>query len=179
MKVLFTVFTTLLITTAQAQVYRCESPDAPLFSDRPCQENARPLKITFATGAPASAETQQAIAEDLKNLTLRADVAVKRRLLNENIYQQKLKVEELTQEMTARLDELERKKGMGAGNKSIAAWDATVTKEMNSVTAQYTTALQPLRDDLARLNTQLERLDLRQPAPSSATHAATPSAATP
>lgn len=153
-----------------AQVYKCRDGGTTVFSATPCAADAKPIDVRPASG---SARTQQAerLAEPAPNtqragsvqqnsLTDRADVAARRRILEDEIYRKERSVSALYDELAAKQGQLRQTKNRSMNNLAGATWEQSISDEMKAVAAEYdikirgaqgeVDALKRKRDELSR-----------------------------
>ena len=148
---------------AQAQVYKCKQPDgSTVFADAPCAAGAKPIDVSPASGsAPGDAAHQGNSAPGARRMPTRneqADIAVRRRLLQNDIDLQERRIAATIDEMNAKLAELRNRKRYANNNLAGATWEQSVSEEMSATSAGYETELKGMRDELARLRQMRDRV---------------------
>ena len=98
----------MLCSHAGAQVYKCAEGGTTVYSERPCGASAKAVTVRPASGhAPAAAPDRLAARPQEPSLSDRADAAVKRRLLDDEIWRKERAVSLLYDELAARQAQLE------------------------------------------------------------------------
>lgn len=156
----------LLAGTAHGQVYKCVGPNGTtIFADAPCASGAKPIDVRPAAGryveqspTESNAAAEPSGSSAAPSLQKRADTAARRRGLQNQIDFQERKIGAKTDEMNAKLDELRYRKRYANNNLAGATWEQSISQEMNAVSASYETELKSMRDELARLRSERDRL---------------------
>lgn len=155
-----------LAGAAQAQVYKCAGPNGTtVFADAPCAAGAKPLDVRPAAGRyvePTQVEQASPVESPppaaAPSLQKRADTAARRRGLQNEIDFQERRIGAKTDEMNAKLDELRTRKQRAYNNLAGATWEQSISQEMNAVAASYDSEIKGMRDELARLRSERDRL---------------------
>jgi len=170
MKIAFALLGIAISASVSAQVYKCREGGTTVFSATPCAVNAKPIDVRPASGAartqPAErqAELQQNTARagsvQQNALTDRADVAARRRILEDEIYRKERSVSALYDELAAKQEQLRQKKNLSMNNLAGATWEQSISDEMKAVADEYSIkirgalgefdALKHKRDELNR-----------------------------
>lgn len=150
-----------------AQVYKCTGPNGTtIFADAPCAVGAKPIVVRPAAGAGSGVEdvpaeeggTKTSAEENRSRLSERADLAVRRRILSNDIDRKEAEIKSKTREMEEKLEALRQKKRFARNNLAGATWEQSISEEMSAVTASYTTQLEGMREEVARLRLEREKL---------------------
>ncbi|MDR0717726.1 MAG: DUF4124 domain-containing protein [Azoarcus sp.] len=150
----------LAATAAQAEIYKCPGKDgAPVFTGTPCSKNARPLDVRPASGHGGHASAPVAgQAAPSGSLAVRAETAVQRRRLDNEIHKKEVERDLLIDEMNGKLEALRRKKALAMNNLAGATWEQSISDEMVAVSTSYEPQINLVRDELARLRAQRDRM---------------------
>lgn len=151
----------MLCSHAGAQVYKCAEGGTTVYSELPCGASAKAVTVRPASGhAPAAAPDRLAARPQEPSLSDRADAAVKRRLLDDEIWRKERAVSLLYDELAARQAQLRDRKQLSRNNLAGATWEQSISEEMKAVAAEYdikirgaqteVEALKRRRDDLIR-----------------------------
>lgn len=153
---------------AQAQVYKCKQADGTtVFADAPCAVGAKPIEVAPASGPGRSdaARAEGARAGEsapgaarAPSFNEKADIAVRRRLLQNDIDVQERRIAATIDEMNAKLAELRNRKRFASNNLAGATWQNSLSEEMRAVAASYDTEINGMRDELARMRSERDRL---------------------
>lgn len=152
----------LAASAAQAQIFQCVVDGRKVFSDQPCGKDSKAVDVRPAAGrarlAPATegGAPQQATPSDL---TKRADDAVKKRFLDEDIYRKEQRVKSLRAEMESKLAELREKKRYAYNNLAGATWEASISQEMNATVASYDSQIRSVESEISALRSQRAAMD--------------------
>ena len=151
----------MLCSHAGAQVYKCAEGGTTVYSERPCGASAKAITVRPASGhAPAAAPDRLAARPQDPSLSDRADAAVKRRLLDDEIWRKERRLSAIGAEHEERQAELREKKQRARNNLAGATWEQSISDEMKAVAAEYdikirgaqseVDALKRKRDELSR-----------------------------
>lgn len=162
----------LLITPAFsfAQVFKCKDGATTVFTATPCAAGSKPIDVRPAAGSvrvlPAERQSEpqpnapRAGSVQQNALTDRADVAARRRILEDEIYRKERSVSALYDELAAKQEQLRQKKNRSMNNLAGATWEQSISDEMRAVAAEYdikirgaqgeVDALKRKRDELSR-----------------------------
>jgi hypothetical protein len=166
MKKTLTAMTVLLLAaSAHAQVFQCVENGRKVFSDKPCGQDAKPLEVRPSSGrvtpsSPQSAGANEAAQKQSQDdLSKRADLAVKKRLLDEEIYRKEQRLKSLRSDMEQKLADLREKKRNANNNLAGATWENSISQEMNSVVASYDSQFRFIEGEISALRSQRATLD--------------------
>ena len=146
--------------SVQAQVYKCKEGGKVVFSDVPCAQGGEELKVAPATGhwnAESAARAQQGHSANHAKLQA-ADNAVRRRILDDDIYRHQTRIKKLTEEMNTRLAQLRDKKRYANNNLAGAVWERSISDEMNAVTSSYGLQIETLQSEIEHMRQQMAAL---------------------
>ncbi|MFP4244301.1 MAG: DUF4124 domain-containing protein, partial [Ectothiorhodospira sp.] len=121
-----------IIGAAQAQVYRCETPDGVVFSQTPCANDAQAVEVRTHEGDP---ESRARIEESIS----RVDKSVRHRLELQRLRRELQSVED---ERDRKLKEIDRKVARAANNLAGATWEQALAIERQNVLAEYDPRIQ-------------------------------------
>jgi len=125
---------------ASAQIYKCPAPNgSTVFSDAPCADGARPITVTPASGH-AAAPQESAGQRTSDRLSARADEMARTRRIRELGYE----IRDLEIAMSGDIDRmntelggLQARKARANNTLAGATWEASISQEMQAVTARY------------------------------------------
>ena len=152
----------VLSANAGAQVYKCAEGGTTVYSESPCGASARAITVRPASGrVPERPAAQMAgTPQTHDGLTEKADAAVKRRLLDDEIWRKERRLSAIGAEHEERQAELREKKQRARNNLAGATWEQSISDEMKAVAAEYdikirgaqseVDALKRKRDELSR-----------------------------
>jgi len=86
------------------------------------------------------------------------EVAIRRRQLTNEIEFKERHIESVRNEMNAELEFLRAKKSRASNNLAGATWEQSISYEMSAVVSTYDMRISRLRDDVARLHAERDRL---------------------
>lgn len=125
------------------------------FTSQPCAANESAEVKTYKRSAGSSASqrlsTDNPIYQKMKADNRRAEVFRSQKQHRDNI-------EEYSNRMSKELAVLKAKKGRANNNAAGAAWESSISEEMNAVTSKYTTLIGVERDRLDDLSSELAGL---------------------
>jgi len=171
MKIAVALLALAFSSAASAQVYKCKEGGTTVFSSMPCSADARPIDVRPASGVARephperlSGVAQQAAAKpgsvQQSGITEKADIAARRRILDDEIWRKERAVGALYDELAAKQEMLRQKKNRSMNNLAGATWEQSISDEMKAVSAEYdikirgaqaeVDALKRRRDDLSR-----------------------------
>lgn len=155
-----------LATDAFAQIYKCKEGGTTAFSATPCAVGAKPIDVRPASGS-ARVQPAERQAEPQPNaprsgsvqqnaLTDRADVAARRRILEDEIYRKERSVSALYDELAAKQEQLRQKKNRSMNNLAGATWEQSISDEMNAVAAEYDIKIRGAQGEIDALKRKRE-----------------------
>lgn len=157
MKAALSIVALFAASVAQAQVYQCQINGRKVFTDQPCGADAKAVDVRPAAGpAPESALSDSAPG---KTLSKRADDAVQKRFMDDDIYRKEQRIKALRDELDAHLAALKRKKTVANNNLAGAVWEQSISDEMIATTNAYGNKIRSAERDLADLKAQRAALD--------------------
>lgn len=140
----------LLSKHACAQIYRCTDENGrPVFSQRPCGEDAREIKVEV-TGEGISAGN----TEGFEKVVLSNDL----REIEREISAVSAQIRRLETRRDAEIRLLRRKKAYSANNLAGATWEESISTEMQMVADNYNAQITERQGTLNRLRDRQEKL---------------------
>lgn len=157
MKLLLMIAAALLSGHVQAQVYKCTEGGKTVFSDKPCGQDARVVEMKPASGAvgdqsgiDAAARTRAYVEE--------SDRTVKRRMLSQEIGRKEHELKGVQDALDKEMAALRNKKQYAANNLAGATWEASISQEMQAVTASHEGRIKRLQAEIDRLAEERDAL---------------------
>lgn len=153
-----------------AQVYKCKEGGTTVFSATPCAVGAKPIDVRPASGSAraqpaerqADPQTQpnapRAGSVQQNSLTERADVAARRRILEDEIYRKERSVSALYDELAAKQEQLRQKKNRSMNNLAGATWEQSISDEMKAVAAEYDIKIRGAQGEVDALKRKRDEL---------------------
>lgn len=161
MKISIFAVVLLLAASAHAEVYKCVENGKQVFSDQPCSKDAQKLNVKPASGAAADSAAQQPAnaSESSADFVKKTDLAVKRRILDEDIYRKEQRIKGIREEMEAKLEALRQKKRQANNNLAGAVWEQSISDEMVATANSYDTKLRTAERELSDLRARRSALN--------------------
>lgn len=100
----------------------------------------------------------QKASDAVSSLQDRADLAGRRRGLDNEIDFKERHIASLRSEMNAELDVLRSKKAMANNNLAGATWEQSISAEMSAVVSRYDARIRSLEGEVARLQAGRDRI---------------------
>lgn len=172
--------TTLLILAvfvtqpADAQVYKCTVNGRTAFTDKPCDDNAQPLKVRPAAGhsspqaqvptAPVAAPPSPAAptantASEREAYAAEASKAAKKRAINDQIHRKKNRLIALRQARDREIAALQSDQRRANNNLAGAAWLQSISQELQAINGKYDTEMRMVQTDIDQLVQDRAALD--------------------
>ena len=139
------------------QYHICTDADGKkLFSQQPCPDNTSAEVKTYEhieqpAQQPARVTTNNATYQAIKNNNRRLE-------LERNIKKTERKIDKLQTQQATELKRLRSKKRYANNNAAGAAWEQSISTEMQAVTDRYNSMIRNERDDLAAMREELRNL---------------------
>lgn len=160
----------IMATPAIAQVYKCQVGGKTVFTDQPCDDNAKPLTIRPGAGysadpppreQPSEATQDQppGAAPNAQRTRLDdANMRVKRRILQSKIATEENRIIALRQRRDAELDDLRHRKGYASNNLAGATYMESLSTEMQVINSRYDTEIRIVQSDIEHMRRELADL---------------------
>jgi len=161
MKITISILMVAATVGANAQVYRCTVNGRAVYADAPCGTESRSIDARPAAGtspSTSSVGTPDPATESSAALAKRADVAARRRILNDDIDRKQARIKTLRGEMEQRLEALKAKKSYARNNLAGAVWEQSISDEMMAVATSYDNKIRSEERELSELRKQLSEI---------------------
>lgn len=168
MRQIIAVLIVVISPSAFAEIYKCKEGGTTLFSATPCSVGAKPIDVRPAAGStrlqPADRQTEpqqnapRAGSVQQNALTERADVAARRRILEDEIYRKERSVSALYDELAAKQEQLRQKKNRSMNNLAGATWEQSISDEMKAVAAEYDIKIRGAQGEVDALKRKRDEL---------------------
>ena len=150
------LFFSLSSFAASEQYHVCTDPEGrKTFTSQPCADDESAEVRTYRRSAGSSSSqrlsTDNPIYQQMKADNRRAEILRAKKQHRNNI-------EAYSNKMSKELAVLRAKKARANNNLAGAAWESSISEEMNSVTTKYTTLIDVERDRLSDLDSELAGL---------------------
>ncbi|MCB1890369.1 MAG: DUF4124 domain-containing protein [Rhodocyclaceae bacterium] len=136
-------------------VFKCVENGRTTYSDEPCGTAAEKIDTTPARGYASEARARETTAD----LQARADGMRRERIARDLAYEirnAELNIESLQDRMAAELDALRSKKSRAANNLAGAAWEQSISTEMQAVATRYQADIAAERARMADMRDRLQ-----------------------
>ncbi len=147
------IVATLSLGTAQAAVYKCEGPNGKLtFSDQPCQ-GAPSEEVTVDYIEPSAEQRLDAAeaAASYQRMSQERDAKRAEQARQDSMASIRNSIERMQKARDRELAALRAKKARANNNLAGAAWEQSISQEMEAVTQRYAADIQAARDRLQAL----------------------------
>lgn len=142
------------LTTANAEIYKCQVDGKTLFTDQPCNGDPNQQSYLQSTSNPKTATAPQATQPvTTKNTTSTSNITeleTKYFILDDEISRAKSAVEKIKQEQTFELERLKSKKSLAMNNNAGANWEQSISTEMAAVVELYNKRIDRAIADIER-----------------------------
>lgn len=145
------LITLLVATTAQAGVFKCKVDGKITFSDTPCAPASEKIDVKYSKYNA----TEAAAAHDrYERTTAKQAAAARARATGEAIRAKQEEIAGLERLRDTELERLRAKKALANNNLAGAAYEQSISTEMQAVVAKYNGEIQAAREDLQQLQQQ-------------------------
>lgn len=154
--------TALTTPAAQAQIYKCTVAGKTVFSDQPCDADAKPLDVRPASGrgtdqrlsdgAPINASSNP------QELLSRMERDRRIRDLEHEIRARRSRIGDEQSAMDREIAALRQQKARANNNLAGATWEKSISEEMNAVVGRYDVRIRTLQDEINRLESDLSAM---------------------
>lgn len=144
--------------TSTAGIYKCVVDGHTEFSQRPCGENAKEITVntkkpSLSPRAPSQrAEEMNAVGDEFEQDRKRRNLEREQRVLLKDI-------DRFNSQRDRELKRLEAKKLLANNNSAGAAWEQSISTEMQSVNMKYDAKIQAAQIKLKAVSDKLSRLE--------------------
>lgn len=164
------VATTALTAPAYAQVYKCKINGSTVFSDKPCEEDAKPITVRPAAGhytpaaeAPTAAQTQPAdpgsATPPARSRLEAVDRRLKQRVIRDEIQRHEASLSAMRARRDRELAALRNQKGRALNNLAGATYLESLSSEMQAITSRYDTDMRLIESKIEKLRQEHDALD--------------------
>lgn len=145
----------ILVTTAtHADIYKCNIDGIELFSQQPCAVGAEKITVDVTSKPTGKASTQrQKTASDGQK---QVDLYLERQRLEREIAKAEGALKMAREKLDAAFKRARADKERSANNIAGAAWETSISKEMQAAVAEYELALQLNMSELGLLRSELD-----------------------
>ena len=169
MKIIFALVGIALSMNVFAEIYKCKEGSTTVFSATPCAVGAKPIDVRPASGSARLQQTEhhadsqpnapRAGSVQQNALTDRADVAARRRILEDEIYRKERSVSALYDELAAKQEQLRQKKNRSMNNLAGATWEQSISDEMKAVADEYSIKIRGAQGEVDALKHKRDELN--------------------
>lgn len=152
---------TIVVSDAQAEIFKCKVGDNVVFQDSPCGNTANQSKFNYEPETPAAIPNSTPSSQSTESLTDRskaADKRTKRRGLQTQITDNEFRMQQLNQQMNKEI-EYEKWKSTGGRNNLVSAMDRnTSATRINGIAAGYANQIKVLETKNEQLRFELSQI---------------------
>jgi uncharacterized small protein (DUF1192 family) len=153
----------LTTPAAQAQIYKCTVAGKTVFSDQPCDADAKPLDVRPASGRGAdqrlsSDGTPINASSNPQELLSRMERDRRIRDLEHEIRARRSRISDEQSAMDREIAALRQQKTRANNNLAGATWEKSISEEMSAVVGRYDVRIRTLQDEINRLENDLNAM---------------------
>jgi hypothetical protein len=139
--------------TAQAEVYKCKGPNGKLtFSDKPCPGQAtEEVAVEFVEPSAEQRLDAAEAAASHQRMAKERDAKKAEQARQDSMASIRNSISRMQAARDRELAALRAKKARAANNLAGAAWEQSISQEMEAVTQRYAADIQAARDRLSEL----------------------------
>ena len=137
-----------LSATASAQIYRCDGPSGPVFSQTPCAPDAAQIQLDVSR---PDAENAAALEQETQARREAQALRLEHDRHEREIVRLRAALRNAEADRDAEIARVDAQRARAANNLAGATWLQALSNDESAIIARYEPRLQKLRDDIAEM----------------------------